>query len=245
METFWLSLPLLAIGFVVGIARQSAASSDFHSGHQFRCRTSSGGIPGGCAADAALDDLPSHRIYHRAVGRFWPLCTLSSPSSLATIYGFLLALARVSGVVVFVPIPGFLRRSRREQGGSVSSVDHGLIPSVAHAGGGRWACVGRWAAARSHRRGNIFRTDSGACYNVSAGRGAAGSPSAGVAGWILLRIHGRSHNASRYDHAPAHGAASGGHPVLCLRLRPPGARGSGEESGIGAWACLLTRRARR
>ena len=26
---------------------------------------------------------------------------------LATIYGFLLALARVSGVVVFVPIPGF------------------------------------------------------------------------------------------------------------------------------------------
>ena len=112
---------------------------------------------------------------------------------LATLYGFLLALARVSGVVVFVPIPGFSAGPDASRVVLVLALTIALFPSwpTLAAEDGQALVVGRLLG--SDLRGNTFRSHGGARHRFSAGRRADGGPSVGIAGWIFLRVHGRPH----------------------------------------------------
>ena len=230
METFWLSLPLLAIGFVVGIGvsllQVLTSIQD----------TSFGAVPRLTAFLVGvllmLPWMTTHLIalYDRAVGRFWPLCTLSSRSSSRRSMDFcwrwrgsrawwsscrslVFPPGRTPAAWFWLwrsPLPCSRLGRSRPLKWHPRCRSHGCLESIV--------------------RGSALWVDGGARRCVSAGRGPNGRADLGPAGRIFLRLHGRSCDPGRHHHAPTHGPASRRHAVLRLRIRPPGPARAGERA---------------
>ena len=86
-------------------------------------------------APAAVDAAKDHRLRRRHIRRPGTLCPLDVTLSIGTLYAFLLVLARVSGALVFVPLPG---------------ITGGPLPArAALALGMTLALYGRWPAVNA------------------------------------------------------------------------------------------------
>jgi flagellar biosynthesis protein FliQ len=105
MTAFWLSAPLLAIGFIAGIAISLVQIATSMQDNAFST------IPRLLAFLLGLLLLLPwmlQRSMSYTIGLLGDLAryaaSLSFPA--ATLYGFLLVLARVAGALIFVPLPG-------------------------------------------------------------------------------------------------------------------------------------------
>jgi hypothetical protein len=78
MVTFWLSAPLLAIGFVASIVMSLIQIATSIQDAAFSTIPRPGGFSGGHSVSVAVDAPEKHGVYGRTVRRFRPVCPLAS-----------------------------------------------------------------------------------------------------------------------------------------------------------------------